>query len=95
MAHRDALQAALLEGGKKLSKANAIQNARAVAQWLDESLAGVLFGALRRSSPAFRGRSGPVAGGPERGKIAAISGVAVLTLVEGTPSTLESSCQRR
>ncbi|MGD9748910.1 MAG: DHHA1 domain-containing protein, partial [Verrucomicrobiales bacterium] len=44
-AHRDALQAALLEGGKKLNKAHAIQNARAVAQWLDESLAGVPSGA--------------------------------------------------
>jgi len=81
-AHRDALQAALLEGGKKLSKANAIQNARAVAQWLDESLAGVPSGApliaripgddpalLQEALNAVKSRQFP--------------GVAVLTLVGG------------
>lgn len=81
-AHRDALQAALLEGGKKLNKAHAIQNARAVAQWLDESLAGVPSGApliaripgddpalLQEALNAVKSRQFP--------------GVAVLTLVGG------------
>ncbi|MCB1244092.1 MAG: alanine--tRNA ligase [Verrucomicrobiae bacterium] len=81
-AHRDALQAALLEGGKKLNKAHSIQNARAVAQWLDESLAGVPSGApliaripgddpalLQEALNAVKSRQFP--------------GVAVLTLVGG------------